>query len=216
VGSSLLVKGWLPRRWFGFVAAVLLPVVGAAVLASGVGASVLNPCSQTLTHPFSPWLDPASYALVSSGDFESGAAGWALSGGASVVSGNESFFVNGSGDQHSLSLSAGGSATSPEMCIGLLSPTTRFFVRNVGSPLGLLRVDLSYTSLLRQKLTVPIGFVAAGHDWQPTLPVLLLANLTVPPLASNGTAHVNFSFVPIGPGAAFQIDDDYVDPYQGR
>ena len=44
----------------------------------------------------------------------------------------------------------------------------------------------------------------------------MLANLTVPPLVTSGTVQVAFRFAPLGIGAAFQIDDDYVDPYEGR
>src|SRR5262249_6502234 len=153
---------------------------------------------------------------VSGGDVGRPAAGWGVAGGAAVGAGHEPYYVRGSGDGYSLSLPAGSSATSPAVFIGLLSPTTRFFFRNVGSPLGLLRVDLSYTSLLGLKITLPVGLVAGGQAWQPTLPLPLLVNLSVPPLVTNGTTYVTFRFAPAGEGAAFQIDDDYVDPYQGR
>jgi hypothetical protein len=200
----------------GLLAATALAIVAAAFGASTANADILNPCGQTLTQPFLPWLDPASYAAVPGGDFESRAAGWTLRSGAQVVSGNESSYVHGSGDSYSLSLPAGSSATGAASCVGLLSPTTRLFVRNVGSPLGLLRVDLVYPNLLGQSVTAPIGLVSAGSAWAPTLPMLVLADLTVPPLVTNGMVAVSFRFTPVGVGAAFLIDDDYVDPYQGR
>ena len=58
--------------------------------------------------------DPISYTLVPGGDFESGAAGWKLTGGASRHVGNEpGFYLRGAGDNRSLYLPAGSSATSP-------------------------------------------------------------------------------------------------------
>src|SRR3954453_2805958 len=78
-------------------------------------SSLTAPCDgQTMERPFTRWLDLFQYTLVPGGNFESNAAGWTLTGGAQVVSGNESFNV--SGGSHSLSLPAGSSATSPAMC----------------------------------------------------------------------------------------------------
>jgi hypothetical protein len=209
-------NGGLRMRRLGLLLVALVPVLAAATWASTAAADPLNPCGQALSRPFLPWLDPANYAQVPGGSFENGATGWTLAGGARLAAGNETYYVHGSADKTSLLLPAGGSATSSNVCLGLLSPTTRFFVRNVGSPLGLLRVDLVYRSLLGLQLKVPLALLPAGSGWQPTIPILVLANLTVPPLVTNGTVQVAFGFVPVGIGAAFQIDDDYVDPYQGR
>jgi len=217
VGIARTTKNGLDRFRLGLVVVALVPVlVAAAWVSTAAAADPLNPCGQVLTQPFLSWLDPAAYAFVPNGGFEQGTNGWAITGGARAVAGNESFYVHDSADQTSLLLPAGASATSPSVCLGLLSPTTRLFVRNVGSPLGLLRLDLVYQSFLGLPLEVPIALLAGGPGWQPTIPIPVLANLTVPPLVTSGTVQVAFRFVPVGIGAAFQIDDDYVDPYEGR
>ena len=54
--------------------------------------------------------------------------GWQLTGGAAVTSGSSPHAVIGEAHANSLSLPAGSSATSPEMCVDLSYPTFRFFV----------------------------------------------------------------------------------------
>src|SRR4051794_34493597 len=71
--------------------------------------------SPTLTQPFSEWADNALYTPLPGGNFESGAAGWTLGGGASVVAGNEPFNIGGKG-RSSLVLPEHGSAVSAPIC----------------------------------------------------------------------------------------------------
>ena len=82
------------------------------------------------------------YNLVPGGYFEAGAAAWSLSGGASVVSGNEPWKVAGAGHSRSLKLTAGRGATSPAICVGLEHPTLRFFAKNNGALLSTLTVEV--------------------------------------------------------------------------
>ena len=70
------------------------------------------------------------YKLVPGGDFESGAAGWTLAGGARTVAGSEPFAATGHAGASSLYLPAGASATSPFTCVNAAYPTFRFFARN--------------------------------------------------------------------------------------
>ena len=88
-----------------------------AVLAASVGVGRANAllglggnCSTTTSQPFTAWNDSASYYLVPNGGLENGSTGWSLSGGASVVYGNEPFLPTGF---HSLSLPSGSQAVSP-------------------------------------------------------------------------------------------------------
>ena len=90
---------------------------GAASVDAGLGVS----CPDPTTQPFRPWSDYARYARVPDGGFEAGATGWKLAGGAKVVAGNNPFYLRDPDDRSSLQLPAGSSATSPPMCIGLLS-----------------------------------------------------------------------------------------------
>jgi hypothetical protein len=180
----------------------------AAATASPADAA-LSCNDQKTVQPFKPWLDPLSYVQVPSGNLES-TSGWTLSGGAAQASGNEPWYVSGSTDRKSLALPSGSSATSPALCIGMLSPTLRFFATNSGSTLVALKVE-AITNVNGLKLTTPIG-VLVGGGWQPTLPLPFLTNLT-----ALGTASVQFRFTPVGLGTSgWRIDDVYVDPVKYR
>jgi hypothetical protein len=173
------------------------------------GKAALSCSGQTYVQPFVPWQDYANYVMLPNGSFES-TGGWALSGGASQVSGNETFYVNDRQDSHSLALPPGGSATSPSMCFTLLHPDLRFFARNTGSPTATLKVDV-ITNALGIRVTTPVATLVAGASWQPTAPLPFLTNLLAP--VSEG---VQFRFTAVGTGGAWQIDDDYVDPFKER
>jgi hypothetical protein len=193
----------------------VLVLAPAASAAAGVLVRSAGPCDgRSLDQPFLPWLDPAQYALEDGGDFESSGAGWALTGPAAVTPGSETFAVHSSDDASALALPAGSSATTPSTCVGLGHPTLRLFARNSGSPLSTLRVDVSFETSLGLTLTVPVGVVAAGPSWQPTLPLPVVANLL--PLLPRQRTAVTFRFTPQGRDGAWEIDDVYVDPWARR
>jgi hypothetical protein len=191
-----------------------LGLLAASITSATAGASLRDSAqscsSQVMEQPFKRWLDPANYFLVPGGSFEAGAPGWQLKG-ASVVDGNESFFVRGAGDDNSLSLPNGASATTPAMCATLLHPDLRFFVRNKGSLLGVLRVDVLVDTPLGMA-TLPFGVVIAGQSWIPTLPLPFLVN-ALALVGKDGTTAIAFRFTSTL-GGNFQIDDVYVDPYR--
>jgi len=90
----------------------------------------------------------------------------------------------------------------------------RLFVRNVGSTSGRLHVQVIVPSLLGGLLTILDGGTIGGNGtWAPS-PQLKLALCNVTSLL--GTRAVAFRFTPVGPGAAFQIDDVYLDPWKDR
>jgi hypothetical protein len=196
------------------LAVAICALVVAGPAASGPLDPVLNPCGQALSRPFLPWLDPANYALAPNGGFEDG-GGWSASGGARVVSGNESYAVRDSTDGYSLSLPPGGSATSPSICIGTLSPTARLFVRNTGSMSSTLRVEVLYRTALGIPGSALVGVVLGSSSWQPTAQLPLLANVTGLPLLTGGSTPISLRFTAQGAGGSWQIDDLYVDPYKG-
>jgi len=195
-------------------------LVGLALVAASITASTATAgnftdsaqtcSSQMLEQPFRRWLDPAKYFLAPGGSFEDGAPGWQLNG-ASVVDGNEPFAVRSAKDDSSLSIPNGASATTPAMCVTLAHPDLRFFARNKGSLIGLLRVDVLVDTPLGV-VTLPIGVVAGGQAWTPTLPTPFLAN-ALALLGKNGETAVAFRFTSML-GGSFQIDDVYVDPYR--
>jgi hypothetical protein len=173
--------------------ALVVPLLRAALTALALliflpAAARADDCSgQTLNRTFLPWGDPALYTAVPEG--------WSLAGNAAVVDGNEPFLPGDS----SLSLPAGSSATTAPLCIGLGHPTVRFFARNTGNPLSLLRV-----SAVVGETELPIGLVPAGREWAPSPALLLVVNLL-------GADSVAFKFA--ADGGKWSVDDVYVDPY---
>ena len=94
------------------------------------------PRSVRSRHRSQRWGDSHSYFLMPNGGFESGATSWGISGDATVVSGNESYYANGATDSKSLAFPAGASATSPTICVGRGESSFRLFVKNPGVDRG--------------------------------------------------------------------------------
>jgi hypothetical protein len=200
-------------RWTLPAVLALLGLAVASPAQAGVLVSSATNCAtETLEQPFLRWADSASYSLAPGGNFEAGAAGWALRGAAVVKSGNEPFYAHAAGESSSLALPAGSSATSPAVCVSLDHPTLRLFVRNGGSFLSALKVDVLFESSTGQVLSAPIAVVPGGA-WAPSLPIPIVANLL--PLLPNEQTAVSFRFTPVL-GGDWRIDDVYVDPWNRR
>ncbi len=196
--------------------AVACAVVACSALAPSANAGILvksatNFVPQPLEQPFLRWLDPAQYTLLPGGTFESTLPGWTLSG-ARVVSGNETYYVHGKSEKRSLSIPSGGKATSAVIPVGLGHPTMRFFAKSSGgTALSTLKVEVLFELVTGHVVALPIGVALAGahRSWQPTLPMLVVANLL--PLLPNARTPVAFRFTPVG-AASWTIDDVFVDP----
>jgi hypothetical protein len=175
-------------------------------------ASAPSCAPQDSSQVFRPWLDIANYQPAPDGGFEAGAKGWTLDG-ATTVAGNEPYDVGSAADDTALRVPSGGSAATPTFCVGLEHPTARFFAKRVGgSLLSTLRVDVRFESSLGTTVELPIGVVALnGGSWQPSLPMLMVANLL--PLLPGDHTPVQLRFVPQG-GGSWLVDDVYVDPYK--
>jgi hypothetical protein len=210
--SRFIARG--QGRHVGFLvaaAAAFVLLIGPPRAEAGpLVASATDCAGGSLSRPFLPWLDPANYFIAPGGAFEDGAAGWQLGGGATVVSGNETFRVHDPGDSHSLSLPAGSSTTSTTTCVGLEYPTLRFFARNRGSLLSTLRVEVLFEGANGNVNALTIGRLLAGRNWQPTIPLPIVVNLL--PLLPGEQTPVAFRFTPRG--GDWQIDDVYVDPHR--
>jgi len=200
------MSGKTTLRWA--MALIGLSVAAVAAVAApparaGLGIACPDPTSQ----PFRAWSDVANYAFVPDGGFEGGATGWTLSGGAKTVIGNEPFFIHTKTDRVSLRVSAGGSATSPPMCIGLLSSKMRFVVS--GSAGANVKVQIIYRGALSSVLGILDGgtFSTSGA-WQPSQQIGMLGGVL--PLL---TKSVQFRFVAMD--GTTQIDDVYLDPFKG-
>jgi hypothetical protein len=187
-----------------------------AALGIGVGAPAANAsllvadapdCTPpAVTQAFAQFNDSSNYMLMPGGTFEDGAPGWSLSR-ASIGSGSESFHAHGAGDSHSLTISAGGVATSPTVCAGLEHPTMRFFSKSSGL-LPLASVSVLAKTSLGLVVEVPIGLISPGSQWHATSKYLVIANLL--PLLPNNYTPLAFRFRAVT--GTWTIDDVYVDP----
>ena len=167
--------------------------------------------SQVLTQPFARFGDSSYYTPVSNGGLESGTTDWTLSN-ASVVSGNETYYVRSASDSKSLYLPSGGSATTRAICVGISNPAMRFFVKSAGTGLlSSLRVDVQFESSLGVVLSLPIGTVSPKTAWAASPRLLIVANLL--PLMPGNQTPVAFRFTAQGTGN-WWVDDVYVDPHR--
>jgi hypothetical protein len=177
-------------------------VLGTSSAHAGLGISCPDPTAQV----FRQWSDFGRYAQVPDGGFEAGASGWTLTGSAKVVPGNEPFYLASKSDRYSLLLSAGSSATSPPMCIALLSSKMRFVVG--GQPKSTVKVQVIYRGLLSKVLGIlDGGTVASDGTWQPSPEISMLGGV-LPVL----TRSVQFRLV--ATSGAVQVDDLYLDPWK--
>lgn len=191
-------------------AAALFLVAAPSASAGLLVKSATNCTTPPLEQPFTHWGDGSTYVLAPQGSFESGAADWSLNR-ASVVTGNESYYVGNAGDSHSLKIAPGGSALSSTICVGLDRPSMRFFARSSGGLLSLstMAVSVRFETSLGLVAELPIGIVTPNTNWRPSLPMPIIANLL--PLLPGQATPVQFRFTPVG-GSSWWIDDLYVDP----
>ena len=196
-------------------AAMTASAAAPSAQAAALGISCPTPAAQT----FAPFGDTNYYIPAPDSGFENRATGWKLTGGAHVVTGNEPWGVGGAGQTQSLSLPAGSSATSPPMCIGLLSGGMRFFLQNAGATASGLRVQVIYNGGVGALLggltsTLKIsdqGTEYGGKAWAPSDDIVMTGGLL--PLL---TQSVQFRFTPLSTGGNWRIDDVYLDPLMHR
>lgn len=187
---------------------VVLAVTGTALAAPTTLASC---AARPVSTPFAQWGDNSDYFSVPGGSFEGTAdqVGWSLSN-AELTDGNEPFHVNGADDDQSLTIDAGGTATSPYFCVDNTMPDLRFFAQEV-----MAGSDLEVNALVRTAdgvTTVPVGDLADGSmtTWAPTPPMTGGSGS----LADGQTVQVALQFVVPASSGSWQLDDVYVDPYR--
>jgi hypothetical protein len=183
---------------------VVAVVALGAVLAGTARADVLNGACGTTAPVFSPWGDGSNYYFPGNGGFESGSAGWSLSGGATVVPGNESSYLHSRSDGHALSIPDGGGA-SVQLCYGVFYPALRFFAQSDDG--ATVHVSVTTKNWLGVVSTLDGGSFQAGSDWAPSPKLSTLLSALIAPFGSKTMAlHIEVS------GGTAQIDDLYVDP----
>jgi hypothetical protein len=191
------------------VAVVSLAAAAPSANAGLLVASAPDCTPKPATKPFAPWGDSTQYNLAPGGSFEGGAGSWSLSGGASLVSGNEPWKVAGSTHSRSLRLPPGATATSPVICVGLEHPTLRFFAKNNRALLSTMTVEVIVETSVGLKAAVPIGLLLPNGQWKPSPKIWVIANLL--PLLPGEHTPVQFRVRSVGLGT-WSVDDFYVDP----
>ncbi|HEU5143078.1 MAG TPA: hypothetical protein VFU04_07985 [Solirubrobacterales bacterium] len=163
---------------------------------------------------FSAWGDKHHYVLAPDGGFEADGSGWSLSGGAEVVAGNESHYLNEATDSRSLALPAGSSAGSPPICMSLDTPMFRMVARNTGDPSSRLRVEAVY-KLLGLVRTKAVSTIYAGSTWAPTQQMSTVLSLSTI-VGTLIPSHIQIRITPLDSKGQWQVDDLFIDPYARR
>lgn len=200
-----------PRHVLSAVMSLGALALTAAPAHAGLLVEEAASCSERVTsQPFTRWLDYAHYVLTPGGRAES-PDGWTLDR-ASITAGNEPWRVMDPDDRSSLRLPAGAQATTDAMCVGLDSPTLRFFSRSSGTSLrSSLAVDVLVEDRLGLVTALPVARVLPRGAWSPGVPYVIAASLL--PLLPDSQTLVAFRFRPTGPGT-WWVDDVLVDPYK--
>lgn len=194
-------------RRFLRLGAIAVVALGAVLggTARTARADLLNGACGDTAPVFAPWNDSSVYYFPANGGFESGATGWALSGGDQVVGDNESAYIHSQGDSHALAMPDGGSA-SISLCYGLYYPALRFFDRSDDG--ATIHVSITTRNWLGVVSVLDGGTFQAGSDWAPSPKLSTLFSSLIAPLGSKTMAlHIDVS------GGTAEIDDLYVDPY---
>lgn len=186
--------------------ALLAAPASASVAAGGPG------CPETaVVQPFAQWGEHSDYFLAPDGGFEQGAAGWTLRGQAAVGLDNEPWYVNDAGDDTSLRLGSGSSATTAPICIGVEHRSIRFFTN--AAPSSTMNVDALVAGPGGSQRAVRIATIEGAGQWAPSDAVPMVVNELA---AEHGNAlDVRLRFTPHGSGT-WSLDDVYVDPWRGR
>jgi hypothetical protein len=189
------------RLFIAAVSSSALCLGASAVAASSAQADSPNQScpASAVSQPFSQWGDQSSYELTPGGDFES--SSWTLQGGAAQVPGSEPYAATGSQGASSLSLSAGGSATSPPICLDASEPTLRFFIGGSG---------LVLVQMVAGGVTIPVGVAYGNGNWQPS-PVVLTGSRLLGFL-SGGSAQASIRVTALS--GQPQVDDVFIDPWR--
>jgi len=192
----------------------LTSVVASASLFAGVVPAAASACTLAnapTARVFAALGDDASYSLIPGGSFETGAPGWTLSD-ATIINGNESYYLNSRSDSRSLAINAGGTAISTPVCVGASMPTFRFFAREINSTSARLTVNLLWKDAHGVQHATTVGTITdRDNGWTPTNALAL--GTAVPLTQPNGTQTVRIQFLPDQRDGDWAIDDVYADPY---
>jgi hypothetical protein len=123
-------------------------------------------CQDPVVAPLlSAFKDNDLYFLAPGGDFEHGADGWRLEGGAAIAGESTVFSPFGSGE-HSLQLPVGSAATSPAFCVDERYPHFRLSVGQLGEKKAGVRVSVVYPGLEKNVRRAADVSAEEKHRWK--------------------------------------------------
>jgi hypothetical protein len=195
-------------RKFTCAAAVCLGLLG---FSSAPALATTEPATptcegQSFSQPFASLKDTNYYTLVEGGEFNSPSEGWELSNGAQIIQGTRPDGSTGG----ILDLPSGAVAVSPPVCVTLLYPTARTYVRNVKGAEG-VSVGMAYAGTNRTVSTPQnVGQVHGAHnDWTASSPINVQPQIAG---STEATREARFVLKAGGKTSEFQLYDLYVDP----
>jgi hypothetical protein len=181
----------------------------AAALAAAMGGAPGSALAATCPPP--PAVvqafpdDQTGYVMTTGGAFDPASPAWTLTGGAARVRDQAPDLHAPTSNIGALYLPAGSSATSPCVTAPGIIGAVRTWAKSVGAAGGQLRVDV-----IVHGTTYAAGTVTAGGGWAPT-PLL-----TSDAPQFKGAVTYQVRLTPVGPGAAFNVDDVWIDPLMHR
>ena len=198
------------RILFATAVAAMALLAPAGTANAGLLSQSAGPCpSYPMSQPFKNQLDPLSYTLAPGGSFES-ASGLTFTGGAKLVAGNETFYLNSRSDSRSALIPQGGTVTTGPICVSLDKPVIRFVAkRPTFALLPLMTVEGVYTTKAGATASLPlVGAPLAGGSWAVQLPMVSLGSV----LELGDTTMMRFRMRAVV--GSWQVDDFYVDPWR--
>ncbi len=200
----------MPLRKQGTLIKGIATVVSLAAVSAAAPAIASAACVQApTTKAFTKVGDNADYSLAPGGNFEAGTPGWTLTGGAKVISGNESLgFLKGSisPGSKSLALPVGATATSPEFCVDETNPYFRFMAKPDSSMSGYQAIVIYRNAdgkITNAKFTSSADIKWGDGAWSASAISPLATK--IPLSAANPTASVQLMFVSTGNAVAVGI-----------
>jgi hypothetical protein len=154
--------------------------------------------------------DDDLYFVAPGGDFENGADGWRLEGGAAIGRGSNAFSPLGSGES-SLQLPPGSAATSPAFCVDDRYPHFRVTVGQLGGQNAKVRVSVVYPGLEKNVRREADIDADAKHPWQLTKRLRLKPDYGVKVRGWRLVA-LRFEVLKAADAADARVDDVLVDP----
>jgi len=167
-----------------------------------------------LFNPLLAFKDRRDYFVAPAGDFEDpNLPGWQLTGGAHVSQGGSVHAVIGDAQANSLSLPAGSSATSPEMCVDLNYPVFRFFAAQlIADTDSELVVDVIYPALARNNVREAKKFRLKAKDGWELSDDIKLEPQRLGKRAGWRRIAIRFRVESGKKSAAYRVDDVLIDP----